>query len=242
MTEHITRRALLGASAPLALIALAACTATKDTQGTGSPTQSPAATTGYPGLEHSGLRNDSGYHLNSTVEKAPTITLYTDYQCPYCAKAEPNFEEAARQLEGTLNLTVRHLPLLKIHPHAGTSALAVQAAENQGKHLEMARQIFATQNDWKGLPDVASAEAKFAQYAQTLGLDMDRYHKDARSDESAQLITSDMNHAIEIGVKGTPSFVLTKDGTETVLSGEQVSSQTGADDMVALFKKVAGIA
>ena len=41
-----------------------------------------------------------GYRLNREVPGAGTATLYTDFQCPYCAKAEPKFEEAAKKLDG----------------------------------------------------------------------------------------------------------------------------------------------
>ena len=75
-----------------------------------------------------------GYRLNREVPGAGTATLYTDYQCPYCAKAEPKFEEAAKKLDGIMNVTVRHMPL-NMHANAVPAALAVEAATAQGKHL-----------------------------------------------------------------------------------------------------------
>ena len=58
-----------------------------------------------------GERDEVGYHLNTPKQGAPTVTLYTDYQCPYCAKAEPTYEKVAKDLEGTMNVTVRNMPL-----------------------------------------------------------------------------------------------------------------------------------
>ena len=89
-----------------------------------------------------GERDEVGYHLNTPKQGAPTVTLYTDYQCPYCAKAEPTYEKVAKDLEGTMNVTVRNMPLSQIHKNAIAAAQAVQASELQDKHLEMANNIF----------------------------------------------------------------------------------------------------
>ena len=81
-----------------------------------------------------GERDEVGYHLNTPKQGAPTVTLYTDYQCPYCAKAEPTYEKVAKDLEGTMNVTVRNMPL-SAHKNAVPAAQAVQEAELQDKHL-----------------------------------------------------------------------------------------------------------
>ena len=152
MTFPVSRRALLIGALPVAALGLSACGSSQNSSSS-SPSASPAASSASSsvssaasssaateaGSSASASASDGyvGYRLNSEVPGAGTATLYTDYQCPYCAKAEPKFEEAAKKLDGVLNVTVRHMPL-DIHANAVPAALAVQAAEAQGKHVEMA--------------------------------------------------------------------------------------------------------
>ena len=161
------------------------------------------------------------------------MTLYTDYQCPYCAKAEPTYEKVAKDLEGTMNVTVRNMPLSS-HKNAVPAAQAVQAAELQGKHLEMANKLFKTQDSWKGITDKQTELAGlFLSYAQELGLDTEKFKTDLVDPKTLELIKGDFEYAHKIGVKGTPQFAV----NDKVL--ENVESSTSAEDMVKEFKKAA---
>ena len=67
-----------------------------------------------------------------------------------------------------MNVTVRNMPLSS-HKNAVPAAQAVQAAELQGKHLEMANKLFQTQDSWKGITDKQTELAGlFLSYAQEL--------------------------------------------------------------------------
>ena len=102
MSVKLTRRALV---ITLPLLGLVACGgSTESTSGVSAATSGESA---------AGVRTDAGYQLNAVTDGAPTVTLYTDLQCPYCAKADPKYREAAAELEGTMNVTVRHFPLFK---------------------------------------------------------------------------------------------------------------------------------
>ena len=161
MTSPLNRRTLLLGVVPAAALGLSACgssssqpSASASASGSASASASATASASAsadPSASVSGSATADdgyvGYRLNREVPGAGTATLYTDYQCPYCAKAEPKFEEAAKKLDGIMNVTVRHMPL-NMHANAVPAALAVEAATAQGKHLEMANKLFAAQNDW----------------------------------------------------------------------------------------------
>ena len=181
-----------------------------------------------------GERDEVGYHLNTPKQGAPTVTLYTDYQCPYCAKAEPTYEKVAKDLEGTMNVTVRNMPLSQIHKNAIAAAQAVQAAELQGKHLEMANKLFETQDSWKDVSQTDLAGV-FIGYAQELGLDEEKFRDDLGDSKTLDLIKGDFEYAQKIGVAGTPQFAV----NDKVL--KNVDSSTSAEDMVKEFKKAAGL-
>ena len=180
-----------------------------------------------------GERDEVGYHLNTPKQGAPTVTLYTDYQCPYCAKAEPTYEKVAKDLEGTMNVTVRNMPL-PAHKNAVPAALTVQAAELQGKHLEMANKLFETQDSWKDVSQTDLAGV-FIGYAQELGLDEEEFRDDLGDSKTLDLIKGDFEYAQKIGVAGTPQFAV----NDKVL--KNVDSSTSAEDMVKEFKKAAGL-
>lgn len=182
-----------------------------------------------------GERDEVGYHLNTPKQGAPTVTLYTDYQCPYCAKAEPTYEKVAKDLEGTMNVTVRNMPLSQIHKNAIAAAQAVQAAELQDKHLEMANKLFETQDSWKDITEQTEFAGVLLSYAQELGLDEEKFKTDMTDPKTIDLIKGDFEYGQKIGVKGTPQFAVNDKPLENV------DSSTSAEDMAKEFKKAAGL-
>lgn len=239
MTSPLNRRTLLLGVVPAAALGLSACgssssqsSSTASASGSASASASAASTS----ASASATADDGyvGFRLNREVPGAGTATLYTDYQCPYCAKAEPKFEEAAKKLDGVLNVTVRHMPL-NMHVNAVPAALAVEAAEAQGKHLEMANKLFATQNDWKGISERDKLRTLFNDYAKELGLNTEEFDKVLLASDTVKPIQRDYDHAVKIGVKGTPTFVV----NDKVVEG--LDSSSSVDDLVSTFKREAGV-
>ncbi|SLE79577.1 protein-disulfide isomerase [Mycobacteroides abscessus subsp. bolletii] len=223
MPVKLTRRALVST---LPLMGLVACSGSTETAGGAS-----AATSGEAAA---GVRTDAGYQLNAVTDGAPTVTLYTDLQCPYCAKADPRYREAAAELEGAMNVTVRHFPL-SMHANAVPAAQAVQAAEAQGAYVAMAEHLYTHQTDWKEVTDTAQFATLMGDYAEQLGLDRTRFESDLPSEEALALIEQEYQDGVAAGVKGTPSFVV--EGAKL----EGVDSGISTADMVAAFKQAAGI-
>ena len=253
MTSPLNRRTLLLGVVPAAALGLSACgssssqssssaSASASGSASASATSSSATASASASAAPSGSATASataddgyvGYRLNREVPGAGTATLYTDYQCPYCAKAEPKFEEAAKKLDGVLNVTVRHMPL-NMHVNAVPAALAVEAAEAQGKHLEMANKLFATQNDWKGISERDKLRTLFNDYAKELGLNTEEFDKVLLASDTVKPIQRDYDYAVKIGVKGTPTFVV----NDKVVEG--LDSSSSVDDLVSTFKREAGV-
>ena len=182
-----------------------------------------------------GERDDAGYHLNTPKQGAPTVTLYTDYEVFECIRAELAYEKAAKDLEGTMNVTVRNMPLSQIHKNAIAAAQAVQAAELQGKHLEMANKLFETQDSWKDITEQTEFAGVLLSYAQELGLDEEKFKTDLVDPKTIDLIKGDFEYGQKIGVKGTPQFAVNDKPLENV------DSSTSAEDMAKEFKKAAGL-
>lgn len=244
MTSPLNRRTLLLGVVPAAALGLSACgssssqpSASASASGSASASASATASASASADPSASATADDGYvgyRLNREVPGAGTATLYTDYQCPYCAKAEPKFEEAAKKLDGIMNVTVRHMPL-NMHANAVPAALAVEAAEAQGKHLEMANKLFATQNDWKNIQDRSELRTLFNDYAKELGLNVEEFDKVLVASETVNPIQRDYEHAVKIGVKGTPTFAV----NDKVIEG--LDSSSSVDDLVSTFKREAGV-
>ena len=256
MTSPFTRRALLIGALPAAALGLSACgssrtsstasasgsasgSASATSESTAAASASASATPSSSASETasaSATADDGyvGFRLNREVPGAGTATLYTDFQCPYCAKAEPKFEEAAKKLDGVLNVTARHMPL-SMHANAVPAALAVEAATAQGKHVEMANKLFATQNDWKGIKERDKLRTLFNDYAKELGLNTEEFDKVLLASDTVKPIQRDYEHAVKIGVKGTPTFVV----NDKVVEG--LDSSSSVDDLVSTFKREAGV-
>ena len=255
MTSPLNRRTLLLGVVPAAALGLSACgssssqpsasasasasasTAATSASASASATASASASAdSSASVSGSATADDGyvGYRLNREVPGAGTATLYTDYQCPYCAKAEPKFEEAAKKLDGIMNVTVRHMPL-NMHANAVPAALAVEAATAQGKHLEMANKLFATQNDWKNIKERDKLRTLFNDYAKELGLNVEEFDKVLLASDTVKPIQRDYEHAVKIGVKGTPTFAV----NDKVVEG--LDSSSSVDDLVSTFKREAGV-
>lgn len=250
MTSPLNRRTLLLGVVPAAL-GLSACSSSSSQSSSAASASASASAGGSastaaasasasastnPSATASAAADDGyvGFRLNREVPGAGTATLYTDYQCPYCAKTEPKFEEAAKKLDGIMNVTVRNMPL-NMHANAVPAALAVQAAEAQGKHLEMADKLFATQNDWKGISERDKLRTLFNNYAKELGLNTEEFNKVLVASETVKPIQRDYEHAVKIGAKGTPTFAV----NDKVVEG--LDSSSSVDDLVSTFKREAGV-
>ena len=73
-----------------------------------------------------------------------TIVEFSDFQCPFCGKAEGTVDEVMKQYAGKVRLVFRHFPL-SFHEHAPKAAEAAACAEDQGKFWEMHEKLFANQ-------------------------------------------------------------------------------------------------
>jgi protein-disulfide isomerase len=128
-----------------------------------------------------------------------TIVEYSDFQCPFCARVVPTLNQIRDTYGDKVKLVYKHLPL-GIHPEAGPAAAAVEAAGMQGKFWEMHDKIFAGQREL--------SDAKYVEWARDLGLDLDRFDTDRKSEAVRARIAKDEEEAQRLGVSGTPAFFI----------------------------------
>jgi protein-disulfide isomerase len=120
----------------------------------------------------------------------PVVVVYGDYECPYCA-AE------LRTLQG-VTLVFRHFPVVSKHPRSRRLAAAAEAAHLQGCFWEMHDSLYADQGHLD--------DPHLWQRARALGLDLERFEADRRSDEVADRVERDFRSGIAAGVMKTPTL------------------------------------
>ena len=118
------------------------------------------------------------------------MIVYGDYECPYCAA------ELAKL--GDRRLVFRHFPVVSKHPRSRRLAAAAEAAALQGRFWEMHDSLFADQGHLD--------DPHLWERAEELGLDLERFERDRRSDEVAGRVERDFRSGIAAGVMKTPAL------------------------------------
>jgi protein-disulfide isomerase len=158
------------------------------------------APTARPGRPDPGRRYavDTAGSPSRGSEKAKiAIVEFSDFQCPFCSRVTPTLEQIHENYGDEVRIVFKHLPL-RIHPKAPAAHAAAEAAHRQGKFWEMHDLIFANQSQM--------SPEKYVEYAEQLGLDVERFKREMDSDEVKAKIAADMAEAEKLGVTGTPGF------------------------------------
>ena len=144
-------------------------------------------------------------------DSAPiTIVEFSDYQCPYCSRAESTVKDLLEleKYKGKLRLVYRDYPLPS-HNLAPKAAEAAHCAGDQGKYWELHDRLFAAS------PKLEVTDLK--AYARELKLDEGRFTKCLDSGEKAKVVAEHFKAGNEAGVRGTPAFFI----NGRLLSGAQ---------------------
>lgn len=149
-----------------------------------------------------------------------TLIEYADFQCPACAAYHPVVKSIVEEYDDRVLFVFRNFPLYTIHPNAGISAQAAEAAGAQGKYWEMVDLLYLNQISWATSATNRIVEDHFDGYATSLGLDLDRFHKDMNSDPILRKIKRDADGANDVGVGSTPTFYLNLKQVRTPASVE----------------------
>ena len=105
-----------------------------------------------------------------------TITKFTDFQWPYCARSVSLIDEILAKYPNDVKVVIKNFPLGS-HKQAKKAAQYAMAAHKQGKYKEMYHKIF---EDYKSLRNDEDLPKKIAA---ELGLDVAQLMEDMSSQE-----------------------------------------------------------
>lgn len=126
-------------------------------------------------------------------EGAPLLIEYADLECAYCAALHVRL----RGLRDQTQQVYRHFPVRSSHPRAWAAACATEAAALQGHFWEMHDAILADQGHME--------DPHLWDLARGMGLDLERFDADRRSDGVAERVRGDFTAGVRAGVVTTPT-------------------------------------
>lgn len=129
-----------------------------------------------------------------------TIVAFTDYNCPFCKKAEPDLARVVRE-DGNIRLVYKDWPILsQASVYGARMALATgyQGAYERAHHALMAMSGRSVSQD-----DMHKA-------IEAAGIDMRRLEADleAKAGDITALLARNMNQADALGLQGTPTYLI----------------------------------
>jgi protein-disulfide isomerase len=139
-------------------------------------------------------------HVLGNEHAKLTLLEYGDYECPACIQAEPLMQHLVDTHRGQLRLVFRHFPLVEVHPNAELASEAAEAAAAQGQFWPMHHLLFAQAQHL--------TPAALVGYAQSLGLDMNRFNAEMIGHIYMQRIQEHRRAGVRSGLRATPAFFL----------------------------------
>jgi protein-disulfide isomerase len=137
-----------------------------------------------------------GAPVRGSVFAPVTIAFFSDFECPYCVKAEATLRSLEAAYPNKIRIAFRHKPL-PMHEHARLAAKASIAAEHQGRFWEYHDVLLAHRD--------ALDRASLESYARTVGLDLVRFNRDIDDPRTEARVSVDETQAARLHVEGTPA-------------------------------------
>jgi NhaA family Na+:H+ antiporter len=137
-------------------------------------------------------------HTLGRPDARHVLTMYADFECPFCQAAQSILPRVRKRLGDDLLLVYRHFPLDERHPLARRAAHAVEAAGAQGAFWAMHDALFDLRGELER-PALLKA-------AKQTGLDTARFESELDAEAHDAKIEADVASGRRSGVTGTPAF------------------------------------
>ena len=135
-----------------------------------------------------------------------TVIEYGDFECPACGSYFPIVQQVVANFSSTVLFVFRNFPLYQVHPDAGISAQAAEAAGLQGKYWQMNALLYQKQNEWSSISPDQVVSQFFDGYAQSLGLNVTKFNADISSSAVMNKIQTDVTGGTTAQIDHTPTF------------------------------------
>jgi len=125
-----------------------------------------------------------------------TLTLFTDFECTYCARLAPVLDQVQQQYPERVKIVFKNYPL-RMHPFARQAAIAALAANEQGQFWPFHDRLFQNYNRLNA--------QKVEAIRKELDLDPEKFQASMNDPALQEQILDDLQQGTAAGVRGTPS-------------------------------------
>jgi protein-disulfide isomerase len=152
-----------------------------------------------PILESAVKLSIDGAPMRGPANAKVTVVEFSDFQCPYCAKAVGEVNQVLAKYPRDVRLVFKQFPLDN-HSQAALAAEASLAAQAQGKFWELHDKMYA---NFRSIN-----RERILAWAKEVGIDLDRFEADLKSHKYAPRVASEVKQGDAAGVEGTPTFFI----------------------------------
>ena len=171
------------------------------------------------------IYDDAATPVGGNPKGDVTIVEFSDFQCGYCKMSEPFIEKILGEDKG-IRFIYKDFPVLG--PQSITAAKVALAVARQGndKYVKMHDALLAKKEHL--------TDDMIYQAAKDAGADVEKAKKDANDDAMQKHIQANLDLGVEIGVRGTPMFIIGDKVYPGALQYEQLKK--AIDDALAAKK------
>jgi protein-disulfide isomerase len=165
---------------------------------------------------------DDSYRVLGSPDSPVEITIYSDFECPYCR----NFALAAVPAivaefvhTGRVRLRYAFFPLAALHPNSVATAKAAHCAGLAGRFWSYHDYLFVRQPEWAGEP---RPDSLWIAYAENLDIDPEPFAACLSSEKTHAFIEESLRDALASGASGTPTVVVNGESVTGFSSYEEL--------------------
>jgi len=133
------------------------------------------------------------------VDAPIAMVLFSDYQCPYCKRAEATVDQVLAEYGDKIRLVFRDYPLA-FHKRAVPAAIAARCAGQQDQYWPYHDNLIKINGDL--------SDEDLRKRAQDIQLDMEAFTACYDNNEVEPAVQTSIEEASALGVTGTPTFFI----------------------------------
>ncbi|WP_339635330.1 DsbA family protein [uncultured Sneathiella sp.] len=157
------------------------------------------------------LKNDGYSYVAGNPDGDVTIVEFFDYRCGYCKKSFPDLMKTVEE-DGNIRLVLKEFPILG--PESILASQAAIAAIEQDKYMELHTALMTSRG---GL-----SIDRIRTLATDVGIDVEKLEVDMQADEVRETVEKNYRLAKQLGIDGTPAFVINEEFIPGLISGAEM--------------------
>lgn len=128
------------------------------------------------------------------------IVAFESFSCPFCKADQPNIKRVLEKFGSLIRFTTRDFPTEGIHPGVFEAHLAAACAGEQGTYWEYRDILFENQDKFD--------KKNLKLLAKNLGISISKFDQCLDDEKYASEIRQDRSEGYDLGVEGTPTYVV----------------------------------